>query len=82
MIYGGYEILFEPFEQKKNPSNYKRYNRSEQQNIEAPYVDCADFGYLIIQLLDGNTPVCYWMDHISNYLDPNPKYKWVNFLPD
>ena len=81
MTFGGQTIEFTPFDQR-NPSNYKRYDRCEQKEIDAPYVDAADFGFLIIQLFDGSKPICYYMDHISNYLNPDPQFKWVSFLPD
>jgi type IV secretory pathway VirB6-like protein len=47
MIFGGYELLFKPFDQR-NPSNYKRYDKSEQMNFEAPFVNPEDFGFLIV----------------------------------
>ena len=71
VTFGGHELNFKPFDQR-NPSNYKRYDRSEQTQIMAPFVDSADFGFIIFQLMDGSNPVCYYMDHISNYTDPNP----------
>jgi hypothetical protein len=47
VIIGGYELDFEPFDQR-NPSNYKRYGRTEQKEIKAPFVDIADFGVVIV----------------------------------
>jgi len=32
--------------------------------------------------MDGESPVCFYKDHINNYLDPNAKYKWVSLSPD
>lgn len=85
MLFGGYELEFKPFDQK-NPSNYKRYGRSEQTEIKAPFVDAGDFGFLIIQLLDSGKPICYWLDHMTNYIfnpnSPETQFKWVSFLPD
>ena len=78
---GGFEMLFKPFDQR-NPSKYKRYDRYEQTTIKMPYVDSADFGKIIIQLMDKGKPICYYTDHITNYFDPNPQFKWVEFLPD
>ena len=74
-------MTFEPFAQK-NPSNYKRYNRIEQQDFDMPYVDCHDFGSVIVHLMDGEKPVCFFKDDIENYLDPNPEMMWYSFLPD
>ena len=78
---GGKRLLFEPFAQK-NASNYKRYNRIEQEEFEMPYVDCHDFDKVIVHLMDGDTPVCFFKDDIENYLDPNPAMQWHSFLPD
>jgi hypothetical protein len=30
-------------------------------------------GKVFIYLMDGDKPVCYAKDDITNYLDPNPK---------
>ena len=81
MNVGGHEIDFEPFDQK-NPSNYKRYGRSEQETINLPYVDISDIGTVIVQLMDGDDPVCYFIDDIDNFKDPNPPMRWFSFLPD
>ena len=47
-----------------------------------PYVDCHDFDKVIVHLMDGDTPVCFFKDDIENYLDPNPAMQWHSFLPD
>jgi hypothetical protein len=38
-----------------------------------PYVDCHDFDKVIVHLMDGDTPVCFFKDDIENYTDPNPQ---------
>jgi len=48
-----------------------------------PYVDEMDIGSVIIQLMDGDDPVCFYKDNIKNFLDHNPlKMQWYAFLPD
>lgn len=47
-----------------------------------PYVDCHDFDKVIVHLMDGDTPVCFFKDDIANYVDPNPAMQWHSFLPD
>jgi len=47
-----------------------------------PFVDVYDFGKVIVQLMDGENPVCYYIDSISNFTDPSPEMKWYQFLPD
>jgi len=89
---GGFELDFKPLPQK-NPSNYKRYGRQEQTKIELPYVDVKDFGKVIIQLMDGDDPVCYHIEAIKNFVvdkkkagaekgKDGPAFKWVQFVPD
>lgn len=47
-----------------------------------PYVDCHDFDKVIVHLMDGDDPVCFFKDDIANHLDPDPEMKWYSFLPD
>ena len=63
---GGFELDFKPLPQK-NPSNYKRYGRCEQTAIQLPYADIKDFGKVIVQLMDGDDPVCYYIEPIENF---------------
>lgn len=45
-------------------------------------MDVEDFGKIIILLMDGDSPVCYYIDSIKNYTNPNAEFKWVSFIPD
>ena len=57
---GGEYITINP-RQQKNPGYGKSYGRSEDDIVlELPYVDVNDIGRLIIQLMDGNKPICYY----------------------
>lgn len=78
---GGWTYTFDPVAQKAK-TNYKRYDRMPQATIEAPYVDRSNFDKVILHLMDGDDPVCFFMDDIENYLDPDPKMQWHSFLPD
>jgi len=37
------------------------------QVISLPYVDCADFNDVIIQLMDGKNPICYHIEEIDEF---------------
>lgn len=51
--------------------------------MKLPYVDIEDFGNIVIQLLDGDgDPVCFYIEHISSFLNPNATFKWVPLKPD
>jgi hypothetical protein len=32
--------------------------------------------------MSGKNAVCYYKDTIKNFLDPNPKFKWISLIPD
>jgi hypothetical protein len=50
---------------------------SAQEEMKLPYVDVLDFGKVIVQLMDEDKPISYHQADISEFLDPNPKFKWV-----
>lgn len=64
---GGHETMFEPMPQK-NPSNYKRYGKCDEQEIELPFVNAADFGKVIFQLMDDDDPICFYVAHVKDFL--------------
>lgn len=48
-----------------------------------PYKSIGDFDYVLILLLDEKEkPVCYYREHISNFTDPEAKYRWIFLKPD
>lgn len=32
--------------------------------------------------MDGDNAVCYAKDNIDNFMDPNPKMRWIEMNPD
>jgi len=81
LIIGGKE--FKTGNPRSATKNYNRFNhRFEQTPINAPYVDISDFGNVILLLMDGDTPVCYYKESIENFTNPNAEYKWCSLLPD
>jgi len=42
-----------------------------------------DFGKVIFLLMDGDDPICYYIDNVTNFMAiETAKYHWVSFLPD
>jgi len=74
-------MLFKPFDQK-TACTYKRYDRFEQQQVSLPYVDVHDFGNVIVQLMDGDDPICYYKENISSFTEKDPAMQWFSFVPD
>ena len=68
-------------------TNYCRWDeRFDERKILLPYVNCKDFGSVIITLIDEKKkPVCYYIDSIENYIyhpDKPVKYHWVSLKAD
>lgn len=66
---GGNYLDFDPISVKRE-SNYKRYEEMDQLNFETSYTSCEDMGFVLFQLMDGKTPVCYYMEHIKESCIP------------
>lgn len=32
--------------------------------------------------MSGNDAICYYSANITDFIDPNPQYKWIELLPD
>lgn len=32
--------------------------------------------------MDGSEPICYWKGNASDFLDPNPQYRWFPLTAD
>src|ERR1017187_9298011 len=47
-----------------------------------PYLDEYDIGRVFVYLMQGSTPICFYSAPTADFLDPNPKMKWISFNPD
>lgn len=49
-------------------------------------MNTEDFGKILISLMDGDDPICYYKAKVKDFMaDKNkedPHMKWVSFLPD
>lgn len=39
-------------------------------------------GKVYFYLMEGSKPICFAKDDIENWMDPNPKLKWLELSPD
>ena len=37
---------------------------------------------VMIYLMDGDKPICYWKGQATDFTDPNPKTRWINMKND
>ena len=73
-----------------NKGRYNRYNfktTPEQAEYKAPYLDAFDLGQVFIYLrgkstLKGEQNVCYYRSSVRDFIDMDPKIKWLEFQPD
>lgn len=34
-------------------------------------------GNMFVYLMDGSTPICFWKGKVTDFLNPDPKYRWL-----
>ena len=37
---------------------------------------------IFIYLMDGSYPICFWKGKVSDFLDPNPEFRWITLKND
>lgn len=47
-----------------------------------PYSSVADFGTVFVLLMDDDKPICYYKESITNFMNPDPEYRWISLNPD
>ena len=64
--------------------NYDRWNHRFQYEkpFSLPYKKRRAFDQVIITLMDGTNPICYYKEHISKFRNPNSEWHWVQMIPD
>lgn len=88
-------IADKAFVSKECPNPKKKYNRINQIVDEKegefmmPYLSLKDIGTIYVYLRKEVglikkewKRVCFWKGNIMDFADPNPKLKWIEFLPD
>lgn len=64
-------------------NNYNRWSHRFKQSVyTAPYQDIYDMGKVFVYLMSGDKPICYYKCEIEDFMDPNPKWKWIELFND
>lgn len=45
--------------------------------MKFPYIDEYDIGRVYVYLMSGNNPIAFYKAETADFLDPNPKIKWL-----
>jgi len=70
----------DPVENKKG---YCRWSeRFKTETFESEYSSRDQMDKVIVYLMDGNNPVCYWKGPITDFYDKDPDYKWLSMKND
>lgn len=79
---GGHAFILDPKEQKK-PVTSKRYGQLEKLEFESYNQTLDDFESVFVQLMEKDTPICFFKSDIKNFIDPDPeRMEWYQFVPD
>jgi hypothetical protein len=81
----------DPVYQKGNYNRWK--HRFSQQTVKLPYKNSFDIGKVYVYLMNGKTPVCYYVANIEKFMsvkeDTNkgivgyePELMWIEMNPD
>ncbi len=50
--------------------------------MKLPYIDEYDIGRVYVYLMSGDKPIAFYKAEIAEFLDPNPKMKWLQLNCD
>lgn len=68
---------------KEVKAGYCRWSRRfEQVLFKTSYSSVEEMERIYVYLMDGDYPVCYWQGDVSEFIDPNPQYKWIPLRAD
>lgn len=66
-----------------NEHTYNRWShRFKQTTFVGPYTDVYDIGKVFVYLMSGDKPISFWKADIEEFLDPNPRWRWVELNCD
>ena len=73
---GDFELVTEA------PKEYKHgYNRWSERFaktlFKTTYPNVEMMEQIFVYLLDGDKKICYWKGKVTEFLDPNPQYRWL-----
>lgn len=73
---GDFEIQTES--PKESKSGYNRWSERFQKRVmKTVYPTIKQMENIFVYLMDGSTPICFWKGKVSEFTDPNPKYRWI-----
>jgi len=63
---------------KEAKNGYNRWSeRFQKTTMKTPYTTIEQMQTLFVYLMDGSNPICFWKGKVSDFTDPDPKYRWL-----
>ena len=65
-----------------SPKEYKKgYNRWSERwqktTFKSSYPTIDQMENMFVYLMDGSTPICFWKGKVSEFINPDPSYRWL-----
>jgi len=45
--------------------------------MSSVYTSIEEIEKVFVYLMDGDTPVCFWKGDLTDFINPDPDYKWL-----
>ena len=73
---GDFEMLTES--PKESKSGYNRWSERFQKRVmKTPYPTVDQMDNMFVYLMDGKVPICFWKGKVTEFLNPDPSYRWL-----
>lgn len=68
---------------KEDKGTYSRWSeRYNQQTIQTIYQSVEEMDKVFVYLMEGDSPICYWKGSVTEFTDPDPKFRWIHMKAD
>jgi hypothetical protein len=68
---------------KEDKGTYSRWSeRYNQQTIQTIYQSVEEMDKVFVYLMEGDSPICYWKGGVTEFTDPDPKFRWIHMKAD
>ena len=67
--------------QEQRPG-YNRWNQRIHQVFKTEYSQPETLDRVYVYLMSGDYPICWWKGKVSDFLNPDPEYRWLTMKND
>jgi hypothetical protein len=68
-----------PVEEK---GSYCRWSHRDSKDVDCIYREFGTMDKVFLYLMDGEKAISFWKGSVSDFKDPNPKFKWFYMTVD